>query len=137
MKKILLLFSLLVSMGVTAQVQVYETKTDVLYKSVMMNQELVKNTLGDNIHYAFYFKNSEYTHIVDIQSISFNSVTDVKDFFTIAYKAIEEKKEYVLSVGQETVLLKFKSGVVEIFTTHGWCWMNKRQIDELLVSLAE
>jgi hypothetical protein len=136
MKKLLFIMMLLCSIGSIAQIEVSENKTEDLYKARMGAIRLTKFDTEGEIHYGFYFRNAKYQHLVDYQYISFNDTTEVKEFFNLIIKAINENKEYTLTVGKQDIFIsKGVYGSMAINNSMGYCYVSKKEAQAIIDSL--
>ena len=136
MKKLLFIVMLLCSMGTIAQIKVSENKTEDIYKARMGAIRLTKFNTEGEIYYAFYFRNAQYQHLVDYQHISFNDTTEVKEFFNLIITAIDENKEYNLTVGKQALYIsKGVYGSITIRNSQGYCYVSKKEAQAIIDSL--
>jgi len=88
MKKLLLL--LLLSTGAAhSQIVVDEpTKDSVIYSFPLTVLKLV-HFYGETNHYTFFYKNTKYQYVTDIDYISFDNKEEVIQFFNLLLKVYE------------------------------------------------
>lgn len=126
MKKLLLVMMLCVSYVGISQITIRDDISVELYHTAMHVHSLVKFKSDTVVYFAFYFRDSQYSQIVDIKYLTFNDVQEVKDFFTLVISSIDEKKEYDLNVGTQRVSLVKKTGGVMLMAKGGYCYLNKK-----------
>jgi hypothetical protein len=135
MKKLLLVMMLFVSYVGISQVTIRDEESVELYHTPMGLHKLVKFKSDTVAYFAFYFRDSQYTQIVDYKYLIFNDVQEVKDFFTLVISSIDEKKEYELNVGTQRVSLVKKTGMVMLMAKGGYCYLNKKQAQSFIDAL--
>ena len=137
MKRFILLAAMMISLITTAQIQVTESKTEDIYKARMGAIRLTKFTSEeDGVHYAFYFRNAEYKQIVDFEYISFNDTTEVKEFFETVIKAIDEKNEFDVVIGnQDITIRRGMAQSVYISNRKGYCYVSRKEAEAIISSL--
>jgi hypothetical protein len=135
MKKLLLVMMLCVSYVGISQVTIRDEESVELYHTPMGLHKLVKFKSVTVVYFAFYFRDSQYTQIVDYKYLTFNDAQEVKDFFTLVISSIDEKKEYELNVGTQRVSLVKKTGMVMLMAKGGYCYLNKKQAQSFIDAL--
>jgi hypothetical protein len=92
MKKVILsLASFMVLSTSYSQIVVDEpTKDSVVYSYPLTTLKLIHFYGKPELdHYAFYYKNTKYQYITDVDYISFNTKEDVVEFFNLLLKVSE------------------------------------------------
>lgn len=135
MKKLLLVMILCVSFVGISQITIRDEESVELYHTPMGLHKLVKFKSDTVVYFAFYFRDSQYSQIVDYKYLTFNDVQEVKDFFTLVISSIDEKKEYELNVGTQRVSLVKKTGMVMLMAKGGYCYLNKKQAQGVIDAL--
>lgn len=90
MKKLFLLLVLSTSTAYSQIVVDEPTKDSVVYSYPLTILKLVHFYGKPELdHYAFYYKNTKYQYITDVDYISFNTKEDVVEFFNLLLKVSE------------------------------------------------
>ena len=122
-----------ISYSGSAQIVVKESKTEELYKSVGGAHKMYKIGMDStSMQYVFYFRDAQYKQIIDYKYFSFKSLDEVKQFFELVIKAIDEKKEFELLIGKSAVAIHSSGTSAMIFLDGGYCMMNKKQAEILI-----
>lgn len=135
MKKLLLVMMLCVSYVGISQITIRDEESVELYHTPMGFHSLFKIKLDTVVYFNFYFRDSQYSQIVDYKYLTFNNAQEVKDFFTLVISSIDEKKEYELNVGTQRVSLVKKTGIVMLMAKGGYCYLNKKQAQGVINAL--
>jgi hypothetical protein len=88
MKKLFLLLVLSANTAYSQLVVDEPSKDSVIYSFPLTVLKLV-HFYGDINHYAFYYKNTKYEYITDIDYISFDTKEEVLQFFNLLLKVHE------------------------------------------------
>ena len=131
MKKVLLALGLLMSTGTFAQLEVSTSESKVLYQNIQ-STKLVEFKSDGNVFYALYYRDTKYTHIVEIKYISLSSVEEVNQFLDLSEKVLETKER--LSTSKYS-LSKVMGSVLVIGKDGGTFYMTKNLIENLRESL--
>jgi hypothetical protein len=100
MKKLLLL--LLLSAGAAhSQIVVDEPSKDSVIYSHPLTVLKLMHFYGKNSHYAFFYKNTKYQYITDIDYISFDDKEEVIQFFNLLLKVHESGEFTSFSVHEK------------------------------------
>jgi len=119
--------------SINAQIVVKESKSEEIYKSVGGQHKMYKMGLDStSMQYVFYFRDAQYKQLIDYKYFSFKSLDEVKQFFELVIKAIDEKKEFELLVGKSAVAIHSSGTSAMIFLDGGYCMMNKKQAEILI-----
>lgn len=119
-----------------AQIVVKESKSIEIYKSLGGHHKMYKMGLDStSMEYVFYFRDAQYKQIIDYKYFSFKSLDEVKQFFELVIKSIDEKKEYDLIVGKSVISIHGSATSAMIFMDGGYCLMNKKQAETLILTV--
>ena len=138
MKNVLTLALLFVSTISMAQLEVQEhQKSKTLYKNVY-NQKLEEFYHEDSTtYYAFYFRDAQYSRIVEIKYLSFNNKDEAIQFFKLALTTFLEDKEYSVKLDGETVFLKKKMLGTYIYKGSAYFAMTKKNLEDIILVLEQ
>jgi hypothetical protein len=131
MKKVLLALGLLMSMGTFAQLEVSTSESKVLYQNIQ-STKLVEFKSDGNVFYALYYRDTKYTHIVEIKYISLSNKEEVNQFLDLSEKVFETKER--LSTSKYS-LSKVMGSVLVIGKDGGTFYMTKNLIENLRESV--
>jgi hypothetical protein len=138
MKKLLIILVLLSAFSVNAQLVVKEAAKDSIVwqtsKLQALPQLMMFKTEGLN-SYTMYYKNAKYTSITDIDYISIGDLETTKQFFGLCKTVVSEDKEFNITLGKESILLKKSMGSVVIWKSSSYFYLTEKQIDGILLSL--
>jgi hypothetical protein len=138
MKKLLIILVLLSAFSVNAQLIVKEAAKDSIVwqtsKLQALPQLMMFKTEGLN-SYTMYYKNAKYTSITDIDYISIGDLETTKQFFGLCKTVVSEDKEFNITLGKESILLKKSMGSVVIWKSSSYFYLTEKQIDSILLSL--
>jgi hypothetical protein len=138
MKKLLFILVLLGASNVNAQLVVKEAAKDSIVwqtsKLQALPQLMMFKTEGLN-SYTMYYKNAKYTSITDIDYISIGDLETTKQFFGLCKTVVSEDKEFNITLGKESILLKKSMGSVVIWKSSSYFYLTEKQIDGILLSL--
>jgi len=138
MKKLLFILVLLGASNVNAQLVVKEAAKDSIVwqtsKLQALPQLMMFKTEGLN-SYTMYYKNAKYTSITDIDYISIGDLETTKQFFGLCKTVVSEDKEFNITLGKESILLKKSMGSVVIWKSSSYFYLTDKQIDGILLSL--
>lgn len=138
MKRIIFSVAMLVatSFSSTAQLQVTETKTDVIYTSMASVHRLIKISVDSVSQYTFYFRDAQYKQLVDYKYFSFSSKEELIQFFDLVKDVIATGKELSISLNNETILLRKQTGQsAVIFAEGGYFYFTTKQIEAMYAKL--
>jgi hypothetical protein len=79
-----------------------------------------------------YYKNAKYTSITDIDYISIGDLETTKQFFGLCKTVVSEGKEFNITLGKESILLKKSMGSVVIWKSSSYFYLTEKQIDSIL-----
>ena len=138
MKKLLIILVLLSAFSVNAQLVVKEAAKDSIVwqtsKLQALPQLMMFKTEGLN-SYTMYYKNAKYTSITDIDYISIGDLETTKQFFGLCKTVISEGKEFNLTLGKESIMLKKSMGGTMIWKSGSYFYLTDKHIDSILLSL--
>ena len=91
MKRILLVLALAFGTSTFAQIEVTETvKPETIYLQAMGFHGLYKTKLNDSTYvYSMTFRDSQYQQISSYETIYFETIDDMKQFFNIVLSVLE------------------------------------------------
>jgi hypothetical protein len=138
MKKLLIILVLLSAFSVNAQLVVKEAAKDttIWQPSKLQNlPKLIRFKTDDLESYTMYYKNAKYTSITDIDYISIGDLETTKQFFGLCKTVISEGKEFNLTLGKESIMLKKSMGGTMIWKSGSYFYLTDKQIDSILLSL--
>jgi len=138
MKKLLIILVLLSAFSVNAQLVVKEAAKDTVIwqPSKLQNlPKLIRFTTDDLESYTMYYKNAKYTSITDIDYISIGDLETTKQFFGLCKSVVSEGKEFNLTLGKESIMLKKSMGGTMIWKSGSYFYLTDKQIDGILLSL--
>lgn len=133
MKKLVLSLALFMSMGTFAQLEVRTSESTVLFQNIYNNKLVEFNSEGHTF-YSLYYRDSRYTHIVEIKYIPFDNIEEVNQFIELSEKVLETKQKFSTSVYS---LSKVMGSVLVIGKNGGTFYMNKKLIENLKESLTK
>jgi hypothetical protein len=138
MKKLLIILVLLSAFSVNAQLVVKEAAKDSIVwqtsKLQALPQLMMFKTEGLN-SYTMYYKNAKYTSITDIDYISIGDLETTKQFFGLCKSVVSEGKEFNLTLGKESIMLKKSMAGTMIWKSGSYFYLTDKQIDGILLSL--
>lgn len=87
-------------------------------------------------YYRLHFRDISFKYILEIESIRFDTLKDVEDFYHILINEWGVKRELEVSINNEHIVLKFNKNSVEFLKWSGSNWrystfFNKKQINKL------
>lgn len=130
MKLSFIFTTLLISTLGFSQIQVQESKTERVTISKSKVQTLV-NFEGGN--YAYYYKNAKYKAITDIKYISINDSTELRSLAELMGLVINTGKEYSIKLNDgASIILSKIGGNCMVWTSSGYCYINKKDIEKIL-----
>jgi hypothetical protein len=135
MKKLLIILVLLSAFSVNAQLVVKEAAKDttIWQPSKLQNlPKLIRFKTDDLESYTMYYKNAKYTSITDIDYISIGDLETTKQFFGLCKTVVSEGKEFNITLGKESILLKKSMGSVVIWKSSSYFYLTEKQIDSIL-----
>jgi hypothetical protein len=138
MKKLLIILVLLSAFSVNAQLVVKEAAKDttIWQPSKLQNlPKLIRFKTDDLESYTMYYKNAKYTSITDIDYISIGDLETTKQFFGLCKTVISEGKEFNLTLGKESIMLKKSMGGTMIWKSGSYFYLTDKHIDSILLSL--
>jgi len=138
MKKLLIILVLLSAFSVNAQLVVKEAAKDttIWQPSKLQNlPKLVKFKTDDLESYTMYYKNAKYTSITDIDYISIGDLETTKQFFGLCKTVVSEGKDFNLTLGKESIMLKKSMGGTMIWKSGSYFYLTDKHIDNILLSL--
>jgi hypothetical protein len=138
MKKLLIILVLLSAFSVNAQLVVKEAAKDSIVWQTSKLQalpQLMMFKTEDLNSYTMYYKNAKYTSITDIDYISIGDLETTKQFFGLCKTVISEGKEFNLTLGKESIMLKKSMAGTMIWKSGSYFYLTDKQIDGILLSL--
>jgi hypothetical protein len=136
MKKVILTIAMFIGLSAQSQIQVTQTKTEDLFRARGGVITMKKYTIDSTISYALHFRDAQYTQIAEYDHISFNDTTEIKDFFSLVLTAIQDRQEYTVNIGDQTVFInKSLKGVASISTNLGFFYINQKEAQGIINSL--
>jgi len=138
MKKLLIILVLLSAFSVNAQLVVKEAAKDttIWQPSKLQNlPKLIRFKTDDLESYTMYYKNAKYTSITDIDYISIGDLETTKQFFGLCKTVVSEGKEFNITLGKESIMLKKSMGGTMIWKSGSYFYVTDKQIDSILLSL--
>jgi hypothetical protein len=137
MKRILLVLALAFGTSTFAQIEVTETvKPETIYLQAMGFHGLYKTKLNDSTYvYSMTFKDSQYQQISSYETIYFETIDDMKQFFNIVLSVLESKEDKTLKFLDQTVDVRFSSNVVKVYEGSSFCYFNKKWAQRCLDAL--
>jgi hypothetical protein len=138
MKKLLIILVLLSAFSTNAQLVVKEAAKDttIWQPSKLQNlPKLIRFKTDDLESYTMYYKNAKYTSITDIDYISIGDLETTKQFFGLCKTVISEGKEFNLTLGKESIMLKKSMGGTMIWKSGSYFYLTDKHIDSILLSL--
>lgn len=138
MKKLLIILVLLSAFSVNAQLVVKEAAKDttIWQPSKLQNlPKLIRFKTDDLESYTMYYKNAKYTSITDIDYISIGDLETTKQFFGLCKTVVSEGKEFNITLGKESIMLKKSMGGTMIWKSGSYFYLTDKQIDSILLSL--
>lgn len=132
MKKIILTLGLFMSMGTFAQLEVSKSETVTLYNNIN-STKLVEFTVDSREpFYSLYYRDTKYTHIVEIKYIPFNDQAELNQFIELAERVLETKEK--LSTSNYS-LSKVLGSVLVIGQNGGTFYMTKNMVKNIKESV--
>lgn len=137
MKKSILFFALALGINASAQVTVKETvKDSVIWKSATGTLPKLVLFKGDELEsLVLYFRNAEYSTLVDVEYITLGQKETAEEFLNMCLQVIDEKKAFSLDVNGEAVTIQKGVGSVFITTEKGYFYLTKKQVQNILETL--
>lgn len=134
MKKIILTLGLFMSFGTFAQLEVSKSETVTLYNNINSTKLVQFNVDEREPFYSLYYRDTKYTHIIEIKYIPFNDVTELNQFIELSERVLETKEK--LSTKNYS-LSKVMGSVLVIGNDGGTFYMTKNVVEKLKESLNE
>ena len=138
MKKLLIILVLLSAFSVNAQLVVKEAAKDSIVWQTSKLQalpQLMMFKTEDLNSYTMYYKNAKYTSITDIDYISIGDLETTKQFFGLCKTVVSEGKDFNITLGKVSIMLKKSMGSVVIWKSSSYFYLTEKQIDGILLSL--
>lgn len=137
MKTILLVLALVFGTSTFAQIEVTETvKPETIYLHAMGFHGLYKTKLNDSTYmYSMTFRDSQYQQISSYETIYFETIDDMKQFFNIVLGVLESKEDKTLKFLDQTIDVRFSSNVVKVYEGSSFCYFNKKWAQKCLDAL--
>lgn len=137
MKTILLVLLAAFSFNVYSQIEVTETvKPETIYIHSMGFHGLYRKQLADSTYlYSMTFRDSQYQQISSFETIYFETLDDMKQFFNIVLSVLESKEDKTLKFLDQTVDVRFSSNVVKVYEGSSFCYFNKKWAQKCLDAL--
>jgi len=138
MKKLLFILVLLSAFSVNAQLVVKEAAKDTTIwqpSKLQTLPKLIRFTTEELVSYTMYYKNAKYTSITDIDYITIGDLETTKQFFGLCKSVVSEGKEFNLTLGKESIMLKKSMGGAMIWKSGSYFYLTDKQIDSILLSL--
>lgn len=138
MKKLLIILVLLSAFVSNAQLVVKEAAKDtVIWQTNKLTPlpKLIRFTTEELVSYTMYYKNAKYTSITDIDYVSIGDLETTKQFFVLCKTVVSEGKEFNITLGKESIMLKKSMGGTMIWKSGSYFYLTEKQIDSIILSL--
>jgi len=140
MKNLLFLFCALIGFSINAQITVQETPKDSVLWQPSKLITLPKIRVGfidSTSYYTIFYRNAKYTHITDVKYINTGELESTISFYETCLLVINNDKEYVVTLPNETVYLSKSVGTVLLWTDRGYFNLTKKQLESILTALKQ
>jgi hypothetical protein len=138
MKSLIFLLTVFAVLSANAQITVQETPKDSVLWQASKLATLPKIRVGEvegTNFYTIYYRNAKYTHITDVKYIMTGELESTIYFYETCLAAVAEDKEFIVTIGNESIHISKSMGSTMIWTDVGYFYLTKKQLDSILLIL--